>query len=136
MAWRLIDFNAYAFGLPLVVPVIVFLMLALSPRQFGLTTSRRVRVEAPRCRNCGAALPKGAVFCPSCGAPAAAPGPAPETPPSAGREAAAPPRSGQVTCRDCGTTVPPGAEFCAACGAALKQPKTETPPPSSQEPQA
>ena len=134
VAWRLIDYNAYAFGLPLAVPVLVCLMFALSPWQFGLTTSRRVRAEAPRCGKCGAARPAGAEFCPSCGAPAATPSPAPETPPSAGEEVAAPP--GQVTCRDCGTTLPPDAEFCAGCGAAVRQPKTETPPPNSQQPQA
>jgi membrane protease subunit (stomatin/prohibitin family) len=44
------------------------------------------------CVKCGAAVPQGSKFCPSCGA------------------------SQQATCPSCGASVPQGAKFCPACG--------------------
>lgn len=45
---------------------------------------------------CGASVPQGAKFCPSCGAPQG------------------------TTCPKCGAALPPGAKFCQSCGASLQ----------------
>ncbi len=55
------------------------------------------------CRKCGAMVPAGTRFCPSCGNPMTAPPP----------EAAGPP------CPKCGQPTAPGAKFCPSCGASL-----------------
>jgi membrane protease subunit (stomatin/prohibitin family) len=70
------------------------------------------------CPKCGALVPAGVRFCPSCGA-SMAPGPA------AG--AAGPP------CPKCNTPNAPGAKFCSACGASLAPPAPRTCPKCSTQ---
>jgi len=48
------------------------------------------------CVKCGANVPPGAKFCPTCGAPQ------------------------QAACPKCGAAMPPGAKFCPSCGASLQ----------------
>jgi len=48
------------------------------------------------CVKCGASVPQGSKFCPSCGAPQ------------------------QASCPKCGATLPQGAKFCPSCGAAIQ----------------
>jgi membrane protease subunit (stomatin/prohibitin family) len=59
------------------------------------------------CPKCGALVPAGTRFCPSCGGPMSGPAPAP---------AAGPP------CPKCGQPTPPGNKFCPNCGASLAPP--------------
>jgi hypothetical protein len=74
-----------------------------------LLAAARRRVPTARCE-CGAPLPWGSRFCPSCGRPAG------------GQQAA---------CADCGRPLPADARFCAACGA----PAGGGPPAERAEPQ-
>lgn len=71
----------------------------------------REAAQKPRCPNCGA-LVKGAAFCPSCGAPVAAP-------PAAAPAAPAPaqPTSTAPLCPSCGAPLDADAVFCGNCGA-------------------
>ena len=64
------------------------------------------------CPKCGALVPTGNRFCPSCGAPIGA---------------AAPPAGGSP-CPKCGTMVAPGNKFCPNCGASMAPPASRTCP--------
>jgi len=68
------------------------------------------------CSRCGALIPAGVRFCPSCGAPVGAPA----VPPGAA--------GGGTPCPKCGQVAPAGTKFCPNCGASM------APPPPRQCP--
>lgn len=74
------------------------------------------------CKNCGAAMPNGALFCSACGA--AAPKPEQPTKQPAG-----------VFCPNCGTQNDAGACFCQGCGKPVQQLEPVQQPEPAKQPE-
>ncbi len=70
------------------------------------------------CGKCGALIPAGVRFCPSCGNPVGAAAPA----------------AGGTPCPKCGTVAAPGAKFCPSCGAPMAPPTRACPKCSTTVP--